>query len=142
MELGLRKAWVEELRRRFAGTQVKIQNRYGYRYGEFREIFLSYDRDDEIRISVLIDGITTQFRVMCNTAWNDEIRWCPGSSGTCFFVKDSEGEVKFELDETPRGRIREVSWDRQSQSSRKGLRPGLKLVNLWGRKGVAPALKN
>lgn len=153
MDLGLRKAWVEELRRRFAGKRVKVLLRgYSVGYGEFKEIFLTggnYNAQDEIRICVLMDGnsTTAQYRVQCSTGWNDnEIRWGDGVNTKSFIAQSGDGEVKFELDNTSpfaskitlEG-IREAA---RRGARRKGLAPGLTLVDLRGRKGVAPALRN
>lgn len=153
MDIGLRKAWVEELRK-FAGKRIKVTKR-GQHYGdgEFKEIFLTgtkWDSQDVICICVRMDGNSSniQFRIQCTDRWNDnELRWpafnYAGSS--CFIANTIDGEVKFELDNTsPRRSAVDASKivDGIRQSLRKGLRPGLTLVNLRGRKGVAPALKN
>jgi hypothetical protein len=80
----------------------------------------------------------TQFHVQCTPKWNDgEIRWKDNGS-SAFIARTVDGEAIFELESNVIS-LASLSSRRQS---RKGLAPGLTLVNLQGRKGVAPALKN
>lgn len=145
MDVGLAKAWVEELRKRFANKRVRVTCRNFPTFdGVLKEIFYI---DKEVHVTVLKDGLhhATHYRVRLTNDWNDnEILWSDSKTSNGFICTTTDGEIRFELDANWNAAKAEsvVEGIRKNLklNNRRGLAPGLQLVELRGRKGVAPSL--
>jgi hypothetical protein len=149
MDVGLAKAWVEELRTRFANKRVRVACRgFATFNGELKEIFYV---DKEVHVTVIKDGAqvthyrvglahVTHYRVRLTNDWNDnEISWSDPKTSNGFVCSTTDGSVRFELEDA-KASVSSVEGIRKNLKLNKGLAPGLQLVELRGRKGVAPSL--
>jgi hypothetical protein len=141
MEAGLAKAWVEEIRKRFVAERVRVTGRnFSFFDGVLKEIFYI---DREIHVTVIKDGdlYATHYRVRLTSEWNgNEIRWADGATANGFICVTTDGEIRFERNFSSTASVLEGIRTNLKLNHRKGLAPGLQLVNLRGRKGVAPSL--
>lgn len=139
MDVGLAKAWVEELRTRFENKRVRVACRgFATFNGELKEIFYV---DKEVHVTVIKDGAqVTHYRVRLTNDWYDnEISWSDPKTSNGFVCSTTDGSVRFELEDA-KASVSSVEGIRKNLKLNKGLAPGLQLVELRGRKGVAPSL--
>jgi hypothetical protein len=148
MDVGLAKAWVEELRTRFANKRVRVTESRNMESGTLKEIFLN---DKEVHVTVIKDGDTHYrvglpymgyYRVRLTNGWNDnEISWSDPKTSNGFVCSTTDGSVRFELEDAKASSVVEEGIRKNLKlDNRRGLAPGLQLVELRGRKGVAPSL--
>jgi hypothetical protein len=110
------RAWRDAIYRKFQGKYIRIVGRTGTEtFTQCKDVRADYD-------AVVVDTFDGKYRARACSWYTDD--------AVTLYAEDSSS-VTVKLDREGASR----------QTKRKGLAPGLKLIDLRGRRGVAPSLK-